>query len=313
MADIFSPDTYHHHLLQADALGAADYLRRFPEKQQLAQQYHERFELRRFDAPTGHDLISAVLHAYADYYCDACWKHMKRAAAEINLHDQLRSLFPKTGRMSLQDMEDTVIREAFAAAGYHFLGGCTEGLRGPYVWRDTETCTYDAALPDGTQPYTVKLLDGFIHKSWLDYLSFGALGTGGWTDDDGVICCIRSGYDFDSEKFRVSLLKHEAQHAADLQRYTGLRRHELEYRAKLVELIFSQERDMLTQFMHEADPEHEGISHSYASEMIMRGLCSRFSCDRIALPDIPRSDVQEAARILLDASTDSLSDRLKHP
>ena len=313
MADIFSPDTYHHHLLQADASGAADYLCRFPEKQALAQRYHERFELRHFDAPTDNSAINAIRRAYADYYCDACWKHMKRAAAEINLHDRLRSLFPAASSMSLQDMEDSVIHDAFADAGYHFLGGCTGELRGPYVWRDTETCTYDVELPDSTQPYAVKLLDGFIHKSWLDYLSFGALGTGGWTDDDGVICCVRAGYDFDSENFRVSLLRHKAQHAADLRRYTGLRQHELEYRAKLVELIYSQERDMLTQFMHEADPEHEGVSHSFAAEMIMRDLCKHFFCDRSRLQSIPRSRLQEAACALLTASSESLQGRLKHP
>ncbi len=92
-------------------------------------------------------------------------------------------------------------------------------------------------LPEGTQDYAVKFLDGFIMKSWLDYISFGETGTGGWSNGDGLIHCVRAAWDLESEDFQVSLLKHEAQHAMDQVRYKDITNKELEYRAKLVELI----------------------------------------------------------------------------
>ncbi len=70
-------------------------------------------------------------------------------------------------------------------------------------------------------------------ESWLSYLTFGLSGTGGWSNGDGLIHCVKRHYDLKSESFRVSLLKHEAQHASDQGRYpsspvsyTHLRAHE---------------------------------------------------------------------------------------
>ncbi len=56
-------------------------------------------------------------------------------------------------------------------------------------------------------------------ESWLSYLTFGLSGTGGWSNGDGLIHCVKRHYDLKSESFRVSLLKHEAQHASDQSRY----------------------------------------------------------------------------------------------
>ena len=125
-------------------------------------------------------------------------------------------------------------------------------------------------LPDGVQDYAVKLLDGFVMLSWLDYLSFGEVGTGGWSNGDGLIHCVKSGYDLDSEAFQVSLLKHEAQHAADHARFRGMSSEELEYRAKLVELICSSQRNLLDRFLLEADGARTGNGHGLAAERIDR-------------------------------------------
>lgn len=93
-------------------------------------------------------------------------------------------------------------------------------------------------LPDGSAEYTVNLLKGFVFRSWMDYLTFGRYGTGGWASPDGTINCIEQAYDLESERFRVSLLKHEAQHTVDRKRFPQITPAELEYRAKLVELHF---------------------------------------------------------------------------
>ena len=82
----------------------------------------------------------------------------------------------------------------------------------------------------------------------MDYLTFGKYGTGGWASEDGTIQCIESAYDFESEKFTVSLLKHEAQHAKDLKEYPDITPAELEYRAKLVELYYSRDWELLGKF-----------------------------------------------------------------
>ena len=47
--------------------------------------------------------------------------------------------------------------EAFQSRGFHFLGGKTSGYYGSYIWRVTETKTYEVELPDVIQA-TAKLL-----------------------------------------------------------------------------------------------------------------------------------------------------------
>ena len=192
---------------------------------------------------------------------------------------------------------------AFRARGFHFLGGRTSGYWGPYVWRDEEVKRYAVELPDGEREYAVKFLDGFVMKSWLDYISFGEAGTGGWSDGDGLICCVRDAYDLDAESFRVSLLKHEAQHAADLETYQGMSSEDLEYRAKLVELIYSRERNLLERFAGEADASRAGNGHGIAACRLLEGIERLLRVPREAFASLPVEDVQAAARTLFAEST----------
>ena len=65
------------------------------------------------------------------------------------------------------------------------------------------------------------------------------------------------------------MLKHEAQHARDLLKYENISSEDLEYRAKLVELIYSKERNLLERFAHEADNSSKSNGHSRAASRII--------------------------------------------
>ena len=162
------------------------------------------------------------------------------------------------------------LQAAFEANGYHALFGKTQGYYGPYVWRETVPTVYRVELPGGTAEYTVNILKGFVFRSWMDYLTFGRYGTGGWASPDGTINCIAQAYGFESERFLVSLLKHEAQHTVDMRRFPGITPTELEYRAKLVELHYAKDPALLQKFLSQADESREGDSHAMASARIRR-------------------------------------------
>ncbi len=220
-------------------------------------------EYRTFEIP---ETLNAILRLYQVYYRDIFYCGVPEAEAADKLRTRLKALLdlPDAGEELLTER----LRSAFEAEGYHALFGKTQGYYGPYIWRDTVPTVYRVELPGGTAEYTVNILKGFVFRSWMDYLTFGRYGTGGWTSPDGTINCIAKAYDFESERFLVSLLKHEAQHAVDMKQFPGITPAELEYRAKLVELHYSGDLGLLQKFVSEADETRTDDSHAAASVRI---------------------------------------------
>ena len=220
----------------------------------------ENCEYRTFEIP---DMLNDILRLYQIYYRDIFYCGLPEAKAADKLLTELRAL------LNMPDAEEELLAErlqtVFEQNGYHALFGKTQGYYGPYIWKDTVPTVYRVELPGGTAEYAVNILKGFVFRSWMDYLTFGRYGTGGWASPDGTINCIEQAYDFESERFLVSLLKHEAQHTVDMKQFPGITPAELEYRAKLVELHYSGDLGLLQKFLSEADESRASDSHAIAS------------------------------------------------
>lgn len=299
---VYDEGVYCGFIIRGDLRGAMSYIKRYPECKELYDRYISLFDDERYITYDVRPMLNVILRSYQQYYRDVFYLLIGKSESAELLRNRLSRSLRLSGSFGIDDLEQGPIKEAFVREGFHFLGGKTGGYYGPYVWSTTETETYDVELPDGIQKYTVRLLGGFITKSWIDYLSFGKLGTGGWTDNSGIICCVRSSYDLDSENYKVSLLKHEAQHAKDLKKYGGMSSDELEYRAKLVELIYSSERNLLPQFFREADNSSEANGHATAAHRIIEGFREKLNADAGELDMIPIWQIQKAARELFAES-----------
>jgi len=306
----FDKNTYHGYFIRRDVVGAMEYIKQFPEQADLYNRFVRIYAQEHYITYQIDDDLNRILTVYQRYYREAFYLCIGREQAEYELKRRLAALFEISDQdAGLPDLEQNLVAEAFRNRGMHFRGGKTDGYYGPYIWRTTETAAYEVELPEGTQTYKVKLLDGFIAKSWMDYISFGEIGTGGWTDSDGVICCVKSSYDFDSEDFRVSLLKHEAQHAWDLAHSPDMSSEDLEYRAKLVELIYSRQRNLLRQFAVEADGSDDPISgHAAASRRIVEGIAGIAGRSTKEVSSLSIGQIQWAAEKLFARSGFSFSD-----
>ena len=254
--------------LNGDIKGAIAYMREHEEYKDILPAYTAIFEdgeYRTFEVP---DALNDILRQYQVYYRDVFYCGLPEAEAADKLRARLKALLhlPDAGEELLTER----LRSAFEAEGYHALFGKTQGYYGPYIWRDTVPTVYRVELPGGTAEYTVNILKGFVFRSWMDYLTFGRFGTGGWASPDGTINCIAQAYDFESERFLVSLLKHEAQHAVDMKRFPAITPAELEYRAKLVELHYSGDLGLLQKFLSAADESRPNDSHAIASARLKR-------------------------------------------
>lgn len=298
---VYDSSIYYGCIVKGDLHGAMSYVRQFPERSALYERFMNRFAHERRITYEADAELERILTAYQQYYRDVFYLRMDRKQAENRLRDRLaQALGIHEDGTELCDIEQNQLVEMFRSHGLHFLGGKSSGYYGPYVWRTTETVSYDVELPDGVQTYSVKLLDGFLTRSWIDYLSFGEIGSGGWTDGDGCINCVKSAWDLESESFRVSLLKHEAQHARDLAMDREMSSEELEYRAKLVELIYSSERNLLKAFAREADASDPTNGHAMAAHRIMKGFADALGVEKLDPDAIPLGQIQTVARELFD-------------
>lgn len=299
----YDADFFYGNLLKGDLRTAMAYLGRFPEQSGRYHKYISLFQEECYLAYDADAELNEILLVYQKYYRDVFYLEKDTKEAALEMRTRLAGLFQLDAGVSLDDMEKEQVAEAFRSRGFHFLGGRTGGYYGPYIWKTETLEHYMVELPDGMQEYTVKFLEDFLLVSWLDYLSFGEIGTGGWSDDNGLIHCIKASYDLKSEHFRVSLLKHEAQHAADLSRFRTMTSEDLEYRAKLVELIYSDEQKLLPSFVAQADGTKAGNAHALAAWRIIKGLEQHLKKHRNEFEALSVSEVQMAAKKLFAEST----------
>ena len=287
--------------LNGDIKGAIAYMREHEEYKDILPAYTAIFEDREYRTFEVPDALNDILRQYQIYYRDVFYCGLPEAEAADKLRTRLKALLhlPDAGEELLTER----LRSAFEAEGYHALFGKTQGYYGPYIWRDTVPTVYRVELPGGTAEYTVNILKGFVFRSWMDYLTFGRFGTGGWASPDGTINCIAQAYDFESERFLVSLLKHEAQHAVDMKRFPAITPTELEYRAKLVELHYSGDLGLLQKFVSEADERRADDSHAAASARIRREFADTDPADLSA--------IRARALELLEAHTKEMEDKYR--
>ena len=256
------------YFINGDMRGAIAYMRSHEEFKDVLPAYiaiFENCEYRAYEVP---DAFNDILRLYQIYFRDTFYCGLSEAEAANRLLTALRALLDMPG--AEENLLAERLQSVFEQNGYHALFGKTQGHYGPYIWRDTVPTAYHVELPDGTAEYTVNILKGFVFRSWMDYLTFGRYGTDGWASPDGTINCIEQAYDFESERFLVSLLKHEAQHVADMKQFPGIAPAELEYRAKLVELHYSGNLGLLQKFLSAADESRASDSHAVASARLQR-------------------------------------------
>lgn len=300
----FERDIFHGHLIKGKPKDALEYLKSFPEKRELYDKYISFFEELPYPEYEIGDALNKALYIYRQYYRDVFYLEAEEKKAAENMRDRLSALFGIDNKNTgIDDIEYNILKPAFSDKGYNMLGGLTGGFCGPYIWKTTEEKNYRVELPEVVKEYRVNLLDGFISLSWLNFISLGEIGTGGWTDGDGIIYCVKSSYDLNEEAFNISLLKHEAQHAADMEKYESMFSEDLEYRAKLVELIYSRKRRLLEKFVSEGNNSNEKNGHAMAAYRIGENFTKKLGLSLSELSGVSAEEVQRTAAELFGESS----------
>ena len=253
----------------------------------------------------GNDLppaSAAILKAYQAYWLAAMMKVDSSEALQARPLEALNAIPAMAGaadHASLDSVSDYVVT-AVEAEGLHALTGKTEPFYELMIWKSQETKVYDVTLPEGPVNVKVVFLDRFASMGWAGFATCDVAHTGGWAKPDALFA-VRSAYDLDSETFRVSYLAHEGQHFSDYGRYPLLEQPELEYRAKLTELVESSATtsSLLSKFASQGGDSRD--SHAFANRQTMalrssagaREEAARRSCGEYGDAQSPRSGDDE--------------------
>jgi len=243
-----------------------------------------------------------VLAAYRRYWTVSLMRTATAEQAEATLSAELAP-FAGADAHDLEAREVGAAR-AIEAQGLFVLGGVTPPLQEFMLWRKQTAAMQTVALPGGSIDVRVTLLDDFASFGWAAWGTCDAAHTGGWATADGIMVVAPS-WDLTSESYRISLLAHESQHFSDYRRYPKLAPTDLEYRAKLVELMLAHDtqRALLNKFSAEA-LRNRATPHPFASWWLVERLRGRLG--DLAATGLSADAVRQAAAAELQAHSAAL-------
>ena len=234
---------------------------------------------------TGDELVDTLLDVYRDYWTDSLLKRGDKAAVEERLHarvDAARERFAGALPQRTFALTTQTLQPILESRGFFSITGVTLPYHELMAWRANDTRTYDVALPERTIAVKVVLMDGFASLGWSAWATCDRSFSGGWATRVAIYA-VRQAYDLESEAYRVNLLVHESQHFADYERFPKLEQPELEYRAKLAEIVRSEAstRDLVRRFASQAG-DSRAAPHAWANAQVTRDLQRKLGGDPAA-------------------------------
>jgi hypothetical protein len=249
--------------------------------------------------------LRPILAAYQRYWTTVLMKRATIAEGDATLSRELGRLLPDAPA-DLDARGAAAVRLA-ESQGWHALGGFTSPLHDFMAWQTQATHREHVDLPGGAVDVNVTLLDGFANYGWGAWGTCDRAHTGGWTNEEGLFVVVPA-WDLAGEDYRVSLLAHEAQHFSDNVRFPKLAQTDLEYRAKLVELVQARETQasLLAAFAAGAKRDR-ALPHPFAQWWVMTRLEQRLGTADWHAWDAGR--IRAEAELALRTSTSELAAR----
>lgn len=179
--------------------------------------------------------------------------------------------------------EDIELEKVIKNEGMYSKFLLNNGFQDVLIWAKQSEEEYTIELPDTTINIGVIFIEDYILRGYIEYATFGDSQIGGWASaDESKLYCNKGSYNLESEHYKISYLKHEANHFVDLQKYPNLSSADLEYRSKLVELCYSDKKiyDLIQNFIRGASINNRSYSHPYSNYIIIQNLSNKlFSTD----------------------------------
>ena len=308
MSEKFSKQIFCGLCSRGDYRQVAAYLNRVVGGKRLAAKLKRIFEDGEYVLKSNNPEVAEFLRVYEDYLKWALANDVTTQQCKEYLLDKFSHMLPDVTDYS--DLENKV-KDFLEKRGYFALVGITASYPNLYLWKCQTVRNVAVELPSGTINIAACSMRSFISRGWLSYLSLNKTGDAGWATSTSVNYLAFDYFLFSPHL--KSLLKHEAQHLYDLRHYPDMKSADLEYRAKLVELIYYKNpmpmlhRHILGMMGNEDGNDRKTNPHGNANRRIAQALSRRLFDKEIEtnreLWKRQKKKISTIAKELLDEST----------
>ncbi|MFK8039600.1 MAG: hypothetical protein AB8B74_15015 [Crocinitomicaceae bacterium] len=236
-----------------------------------------------FENTSGNKFIHDISNIYRDYWRTELLKDNSKERNDSSLYNNLANYLLKNNLTEFSEdslyktiRDDSELKRIIEQEGFKSKFIYRNGFQDIFIWDEETTEDYMVILPKDTVNVTVIFIENYHIYGYDNFASIGSSQVGGWAlKESATLYCTKNGYDLNSEKFSTSFLKHESLHFTDLNAYPNLSSSDLEYRAKVVELMYYSEDNMydkIFQFISGADSSFRSHSHPYANYCLIKNL-----------------------------------------
>jgi hypothetical protein len=240
---------------------------------------------------SGNKIVNDISNIYRDYWRVELLKPKPENRTDSTLYNNITDYIISNklttlSKDSLQTYikDDSELKKIIEKEGFKVDFKFRNGFQELFIWNKESTKKYDVILPKETVKTTVVFIESYHINGYDDFATLGDSQVGGWAiKESATLYCNKGTYDLDTEKFEVSYLKHESLHFTDLNNYPNLSAADLEYRSKVIELMYCTEAtiyDNIGLFISGANETDRNNSHPYANYILIQNLSKMlFNCD----------------------------------
>jgi hypothetical protein len=244
--------------------------------QKTKKKYKARFisDTEKSKVSCNNSVINDICAFYQDYWT------IKLRNPSVNCDDTLYSnishylINKKLTKLSFDELsmtikDDSELTKVIENEGLYCKFMLINGIQDLLIWDKQSQAEYAVDLPETNINVHVFFIENYVLRGASDYATFGHSQIGGWASKmNSSLFCNKGTYQLKSEKFQYSYLKHESIHFVDLKNYPNLQPADLEYRAKLVELIYCTKKTIykrIDEFIMHASSENRENAHPFAN------------------------------------------------
>lgn len=267
---------------------------------------------------SGNKIVNDISNIYRAYWRNELLKEDSEKRTDKTLYKNLSDYLIANQLTTLTKdsllkiiKHDVELKKILKDQGYKTRFLLRNGFQDILIWDEETTNNYTVILPKDTVETKVIFIENYHLNGYDHYATFGSSSIGGWAiKEAATLYCNKADYNLSSEKFEVSYLKHETIHFTDLNDYPNLSSTDLEYRAKLIELMYCTKEsiyDRVTQFINGADSANRKHSHPYANHILIKNLSelvfnAEFESDYKKWQELTPETINKAAASLYNRS-----------